>query len=251
MSFKVLGVIPARYASTRFPAKPLAIIAGKTMIERVYTQAKKANLADVIVATDDERIFNEVKAFGGKVVITSTSHTNGTERVAEAAGLYDKEFDAVINIQGDEPIIAPSQINLVADLLRKPDVQIATLKKQIHSLELLHNPAIVKVVFANEKAVYFSRSPIPFYRNDKPENWLQHHTFYKHIGIYGFQKSVLDEIVKLAPTPLELAEQLEQLRWLENDFPISIAETTEESYSVDVPSDILTVEAVINSLQNQ
>lgn len=248
---KVIGIIPARYASSRFPGKPLAMIAGKTMIERVYTQAKKANLADVIVATDDERIFQVVQSFGGNGIMTSTSHSNGTERVAEAAKLYAKDFDAIINIQGDEPIISPEQINLIAELLRKPNVQIATLKKKITSLELLQNPTIVKVVSANEKAIYFSRSPIPFYRNENPEKWLSIFDFYKHIGIYGFQKNILNELVALAPSPLELAEQLEQLRWLENDYPIAIRETTEESYSVDVPDDIAMVKKVLGKLKNK
>lgn len=247
MSGKVLGIIPARYASTRFPGKPLAMIAGKTMIERVYNQAKKANLTDVIVATDDERIAEAVRFFGGLVVLTSPHHSNGTERCAEAAKHYGKEFDAVINIQGDEPIIAPTQINAVAELLSQPKVQIATLKKKIETFEVLQNPTIVKVVSANGKAIYFSRSPIPFYRNDAPENWLQHHTFFKHIGIYGFQKNILNEVVTLPPTPLETAEQLEQLRWLENGYTIHLAETTEESYSVDVPGDITTVEKFIKS----
>ena len=254
MNCKVLGIIPARYASTRFPGKPLAMIAGKTMIERVYTQAKKANLTDVIVATDDERIAEAVRFCGGLVVLTSPNHLNGTERCAEAAKLYGKEFDAVINIQGDEPIIAPEQINAVVALLNQPNVQIATLKKRIDSLEILQNPTIVKVVSSNNKAIYFSRSPIPFFRNDTStgsvtytENWLQQHPYFKHIGIYGFQKKVLNEVVTLSPTPLETAEQLEQLRWLENGYTIHIAETTEESYSVDVPSDISTVEKFIKS----
>lgn len=245
MSFRVLGVIPARYASTRFPAKPLAMIAGKTMIERVYTQAKKANLMDVIVATDDERIFNAVKDFGGNVIMTSASHQNGTERCAEAVKLYNREVDAVINIQGDEPLIAPEQINAVAELLSRSGVQIATLKKKITSLEVLQNPTVVKVVFSQDKAIYFSRSPIPFFRNTTPENWLKNHVFFKHIGIYGFQKEILNEVVKLAPSSLELAEQLEQLRWIENGYTIHIAETQEESYSVDAPEDIITVEKVL------
>ncbi len=206
----------------------------------------------------NERIFDAVRAFGGNVVMTSTSHTNGTERCAEATKLYNNDVDAVINIQGDEPIISPSQINAVAELLSKPNVQIATLKKQIHSLELLQNPTIVKVVSANDKAIYFSRSPIPFYRNDTStssatysENWLKKFGFFKHIGIYGFQKNVLNEIVKLSPTPLETAEQLEQLRWLENGYSIHCSETIEESYSVDIPADIATVEAVLQQRKNE
>lgn len=239
MGLRIIGIIPARFASTRFPGKPLVDIAGKSMIMRVYEQAKKASLlTDVIVATDDERIFSHVKEHGGKVMMTATTHQNGTERCAEVAEQFKAEADAFINIQGDEPCIHPEQINQVAKLLMQQGVQIATLQKKIEDTSLLQNPTIIKVVSTGGKAHYFSRSAIPFFRNDSFDNWLKQHTFFKHIGIYGFQKDVLLNVVKLLPSPLEMAEQLEQLRWLENGYTIHLGETTQESYSVDVEADL-------------
>jgi len=239
MGLRIIGIIPARFASTRFPGKPLVDIAGKSMIMRVYEQAKKASLlTDVIVATDDERIFSHVKEHGGKVMMTATTHQNGTERCAEVAEQFKAEADAFINIQGDEPCIHPEQINQVAELLMLQGVQIATLQKRIEDVSLLQNPTIIKVVSTGGKAHYFSRSVIPFFRNDSFDNWPKQHTFFKHIGIYGFQKDVLLNVVKLAPSPLEIAEQLEQLRWLENGYTIHLGETTQESYSVDVETDL-------------
>lgn len=239
MGLRIIGIIPARFASTRFPGKPLVDIAGKSMIMRVYEQAKKASLlTDVIVATDDDRIFNHVEEHGGKVMMTATTHQNGTERCAEVAEQFKAEADAFINIQGDEPCIHPEQINQVAKLLMQQGVQIATLQKKIEDTSLLQNPTIIKVVSTGGKAHYFSRSAIPFFRNDSFDNWLKQHTFFKHIGIYGFQKDVLLNVVKLVPSPLEMAEQLEQLRWLENGYTIHLGETTQESYSVDVEADL-------------
>ncbi|MFN8317526.1 MAG: 3-deoxy-manno-octulosonate cytidylyltransferase [Chitinophagales bacterium] len=239
MGLRIIGIIPARFASTRFPGKPLVDIAGKSMIMRVYEQAKKASLlTDVIVATDDDRIFNHVEEHGGKVMMTATTHQNGTERCAEVAEQFKAEADAFINIQGDEPCIHPEQINQVAKLLMQQGVQIATLQKKIEDTSLLQNPTIIKVVSTGGKAHYFSRSAIPFFRNDCFDNWLKQHTYFKHIGIYGFQKDVLLNVVKLLPSPLEMAEQLEQLRWLENGYTIHLGETTQESYSVDVETDL-------------
>jgi len=234
---KIAGIIPARYASTRFPGKPLVDIGGKTMIRRVYEQALKAtSLTDVIVATDDDRIFNEVKSFGGKVVMTSPNHQNGTERCAEVAATLNT--DVVINIQGDEPFIQPQQINLLAGIFSK-DVPIATLIKEhpFHALdEALSNTARIKVVVNNNlEAMYFSRSLIPFIRNSSK---ALNTPFYKHIGIYGFRKDVLLELVKLPPSHLELAESLEQLRWLQNGYKIQCAITDMESASVDEPGDL-------------
>lgn len=242
MGLRIFGIIPARFASTRFPGKPLVDIAGKSMIMRVYEQAKKASqLSDVIVATDDERIFNHVKEHDGKVMMTATTHQNGTERCAEVAEQYNAEADAFINIQGDEPCIQPEQINQVAKLLMQQGVQIATLQKRVEDVSLLQNSTIIKVVSTGGKAHYFSRSAIPFFRNDSFDNWLKQHTYFKHIGIYGFQKNVLLNVVKLAPSPLEIAEQLEQLRWLENGYTIHLGETTQESYSVDVEADLANI----------
>ncbi len=232
---KILGVIPARYASTRFPGKPLVDINGKTMIRRVYEQAKKATrLYDVIVATDHPEIFKEVESFGGKACYTSTDHNNGTERCAEVAKQYD--VDIIINIQGDEPFIHPEQIDAIAHCFDSPYTDIATLIKQHELNEELNNPARVKVaVTKNLEALYFSRSIIPFQRstaNTKPI------VYYKHIGIYGYRKRTLLELVELEPTMLELAESLEQLRWLENAYNIQCAVTEYESLSIDTPEDL-------------
>jgi len=230
---KILGIIPARFASTRFPGKPLIDIGGKTMIRRVYEQATKAtSLYEVTVATDDRRIYDEVVSFGGNVIMTASHHQNGTERCAEVAASI--QADAVINIQGDEPFIHPDQIDLLASLYTKTNCQIATLIKVSDDKELLEKPSIIKVtVSKNFQALYFSRSVIPYVRNADASP-----TFYKHIGIYGYRADILQEIVKLPPSPLELAESLEQLRWLENGYTIQTAVTPHESISIDVPDDL-------------
>ena len=235
---KIAGIIPARFASTRFPGKPLVNIGGKTMIHRVYEQASKANtLSEVIVATDDERIYKEVDRFGGKVLMTAKHHQNGTERCAEVAEQLDA--DVIINIQGDEPFIQPEQINLLASVFTAgtgiPDI--ATLIKEHLLDEELHNPSRIKVVINKYlDALYFSRSIIPFLRETTKAHAA---TYYKHIGIYAFRKVVLADLVKLPPSHLELAESLEQLRWLENGYRIKCAITTLESVSVDTPEDLL------------
>ena len=232
---KILGIIPARFASTRFPGKPLIDIGGKTMIRRVYEQAlQAASLSDVIVATDDQRIYDEIKSFGGHVMMTAAHHQNGTERCAEVLAAMTGHIDAVINIQGDEPFIEPEQIDTVASLFKDTECQIGTLIKVCQDRELLEKPSIIKAVVSKDlKALYFSRSLIPYLRNKDAET-----TFYKHIGIYGYRSDVLQEIVKLAPSALELAESLEQLRWLENGYTIQTALTTHESISIDIPEDI-------------
>ncbi len=238
---KILGIIPSRYASTRFPGKPLAIIDGKSMIRRVYEQASKSGLlTKVIVATDDERIFRHVEDFGGKVLMTSSDHLNGTSRCWEVVSQSDESYDAVINIQGDEPFIEPEQINQLAKLFENSKVEIATLTKKIDKKEDIFNPNVVKVVFdVNKKALLFSRQAIPFLRGIKQENWLNRQAFYKHIGIYGYRKDVLKNLVKLLPTDLEQAENLEQLRWLENGFQINLEITAFEGVSIDTPEDLL------------
>lgn len=241
---KVLGVIPARYASTRFPGKPLVDIQGKTMIQRVYEQAMKAkSLSKVIVATDDERIFNHVQSFKGEVMMTSNVHQSGTDRCAEVINQLSSEaFDAVVNIQGDEPFIDPSQIDSVVEVLKKEQFMIATLVKRIHTVGVIHNPNIVKAVFSSEgKALYFSRSPIPYLRNTPTDEWLSKGEFYKHIGLYAYKSSVLKEIALLPPSRLEQLESLEQLRWLENGYAIGIAETDLETIGIDTPEDLLKV----------
>jgi 3-deoxy-manno-octulosonate cytidylyltransferase (CMP-KDO synthetase) len=257
----ITGIIPTRYASTRFPGKPLADIGGKTMIHRVYEQAMLAKtLTEVIVATDDARIYDEVKSFGGNVVITSPEHTNGTERCAEVAkGI---KTDVIINIQGDEPFIKPEQIDLLANIFTLKNVKIGTLIKIQPFNEELQNPARVKVVVNSEMdAMYFSRSIIPHVHhqshftvtgfmaklgdNHYDKDAHSTHTFYKHVGIYGYRKDVLAKIVKLPPSPLEKAEQLEQLRWLENGFSIKCAITEFETLSIDTPEDLMAIQHLI------
>lgn len=239
---KILGIIPARYASTRFPGKPLTVINGKTMIQRVYEQSLKAELlADVLVATDDQRIFDAVKSFGGNVMMTSSEHNSGTDRCCEIVAKVGSEYDAVVNIQGDEPFINPEQINQIASLISSDDSQIASLCKPIKDEEELFDNNVVKVVFdKNEKALYFSRQTIPFLRKvEKDEkSWMNARTFYKHIGIYAYKTDVLKNIAALPQSDLELAECLEQLRWLENSYTIKMGITEFESYSIDTPQDV-------------
>jgi len=237
---KILGIIPARYGSTRFEGKPLALINGKMMIQRVYEQACKADrLSEVVVATDDERIYNAVLGFGGKAVMTSTNHKSGTDRCREVVDKVGAGFEAVINIQGDEPYINPLQINQIAELISDKDTPIASLCKPVHDAEELASPNAVKVVFdKNGKALYFSRFAIPYLRN-KVER-----TFYKHIGIYAYKTLTLREISALPQSGLELAESLEQLRWLENGYTVRMGVTEFESFSVDVPEDITKIESI-------
>lgn len=236
---RILGVIPARYASTRFPAKPLADIAGKTMIEWVYAQASKSSQLDhVVVATDNKKIFDHIKATGGEVVMTSEDHVSGTDRCAEALELMGGSYDYVVNIQGDEPFIDPAQIDLLSSLL-DGKVELATLVKKITDPKALHNPNVVKAIFnAHNEAIYFSRSALPHVRNTPAEQWLGKRDFYKHIGMYGYRADVLKQITKLKPSSLELAESLEQLRWIENGYKIKVAETDIETMGIDTPEDL-------------
>jgi 3-deoxy-manno-octulosonate cytidylyltransferase (CMP-KDO synthetase) len=236
---KILGVIPARYASTRFPGKPLIDIAGKTMVQRVYEQVKKATLiTEVVVATDDVRIMDHVEGFRGKAVLTSAEHPSGTDRCFEAYQLMNNDFNYVINIQGDEPFIKPEQIDLLAALLNG-DTFIATLVKELKDQESLFNPNVVKAVInAKKKALYFSRSPIPHARNISEETWLLQHKYFKHIGMYAYRTDVLEELTKLPVSLLEKTESLEQLRWLDNGYEIVTAETKSETIGIDTPEDL-------------
>lgn len=235
----ILGIIPARYASTRFPGKPLADIGGKSMIQRVYEQATKARLNKVVVATDDNRILEHVQGFGGYAVMTAGTHESGTDRCFEAYQQNGEEFQFVINIQGDEPFIQPEQINLLADLLQDTSVQLGTLIKKIHTAEELYNTNLPKVITDNHgQALYFSRQTIPFLRNVPAADWLLHHTFYKHIGIYGYRTDILEQITRLPVGHLEKCESLEQLRWLENGFKIRTAITDVENLGIDTPEDL-------------
>lgn len=235
----IVGIIPSRYASTRFPAKPLVGIAGKSMIQRVYEQAKKATkLTDVIVATDDERIFNHVREFDGNVVMTSTDHQTGTDRCAEVLSTL-KDVDVVVNVQGDEPFIDPDQIDEVAALFEATGTQIGSLVKRIEDEEDLFSDTVVKVVRSKtNQAIYFSRAAIPFVKGTEQKDWMKHVSYFKHIGIYGYRASVLKSLSKLPQTPLEITEGLEQLRWMENGFDIHLAETEHESNSIDTPEDL-------------
>ncbi|MFD2145912.1 3-deoxy-manno-octulosonate cytidylyltransferase [Mucilaginibacter antarcticus] len=244
---RILGIIPARYASSRFPGKPLVDIGGKSMIQRVYEQAKKCyDLTDVVVATDDDRIFEHVKAFGGMAVMTSGQHQSGTDRCAEVA-LAHFQYDVVINIQGDEPYINPLQISTLAGCFSSPEVQLATLVKRVKTEQELHNPNTPKVIVNTlSEAAYFSRSAIPHIRGEEPENWLEFYHFFKHIGIYGYRADVLQQITKLPVSPLEKAESLEQLRWIENGYRIKVAETELETYAVDTPEDLDRLAPLLN-----
>lgn len=237
---KFIGIIPARYQSTRFPGKPLADIKGKPMIQWVYENASKA-LEQVWVATDDDRIYNAVKAFGGNVVRTSPTHQSGTDRCAEAARTVEMnhEFEVIVNIQGDEPFIKPEQIETLKNCFVKADVEIATLVKKIETEEELFNPNRPKVVMDSAgNALYFSRSTVPYFRAEEKENWVKQHKFWAHIGMYAFRSGVLQEITRLKQTPLELAESLEQLRWLENGYKIQVAETLFRTVGIDTPEDL-------------
>ncbi len=242
---KIVGIIPARYQSTRLPGKPLIQINGKSMIQRVYQQATQStSLAKVIVATDDDRIFTHVKEFNGEVMMTSPDHINGTERCGEVVDQLTEEFDIVLNIQGDEPFIHPEQIDQLADCFVDEKIEIATLIKAIDNKEDLVNPNILKVIINNGKeAIYFSRAPLPFYRGVKEEEWLANHQYYKHICFYGFRVNTLKKLVLLRPTPLETAESLEQLRWLEHGYTINTRITTLESPSIDTEEDLKKVTA--------
>lgn len=237
---KILGIIPSRYGSTRFPGKPLIDINGKTMIQRVYEQAQQSgHLTDVIVATDDERIFEHVKSFDGKVMMTSATHESGTDRCAEVIANIDDEYQIVINIQGDEPFIDPNQINQLCQCFDDEKTDIATLIKKIDSQEELFNPNKPKVVIDdNNFALLFSRSTIPHLKGEDQENWLSKQEYFKHIGIYGYRTTVLKKIAALPVSKLEQAEGLEQLRWLENGLNIKVAITTFEAIAIDTPEDL-------------
>ena len=249
-----LAVIPARYASTRFPGKPLAMLGGKRVIERVYEQVAGV-LADAVVATDDECIRDAVLAFGGKAEMTSPEHRSGTDRCREAyekvCARENRTYDAVINVQGDEPFIHPSQLETIMRCFDDPATDIATLVKPFAAadgLAALENPNSPKVVLdAESRAIYFSRSVIPYLRGVPREEWLQHHTFYKHIGLYAFRAEVLRAVTSLPQSPLEKAESLEQLRWLENGYKIGVGISDVETIGIDTPEDLQKAEAFLNS----
>lgn len=236
---KVIGIIPSRYASTRFPSKPLHMIKGKTMIQRVWEQAWKSKLDAVVVATDDMRIADEVLKFGGQYVLTDPNLRSGTDRCREALYILEDQYDAVVNIQGDEPFIDPNQINHVIELIGCDDTQIATLAKRIEDENELFSPNTVKVVMDKQgNALYFSRNPIPFMRNLDHDRWLQKGEFYKHIGLYAYKTETLCQIAAMPSTALETAESLEQLRWMENGLRIRVGITQLDSISIDTQEDL-------------
>ena len=245
---KFIGIIPARYASTRFPGKPLAILGGKTVIQRVYEQASSV-LEEAYVATDDERILQVVEQFGGRAVMTRADHKSGTDRIEEAAEKIGTDADVIINVQGDEPFIQPSQIETMMRLFDNPTTQIGTLGKRFDSIEATLNPNSPKIVTDLQGfALYFSRSIIPFVRGKEQTEWLKSYPFLKHLGLYAYRRKVLHEVTQLPQSPLELAESLEQLRWLENGYRIRVGLTDVETVGIDTPEDLERAEEFLNHM---
>lgn len=252
MKLSFIAIIPARYASTRFPAKPLAQLGGKSVIQRVYEQVS-AVVKDVVVATDDERILSAVEAFGGRAVMTSADHQSGTDRCWEAYTKQGREYDVVINVQGDEPFIAESQLRSIMACFDDASTDIATLVKPFTEEDgwaALSNPNSPKVVLDKDsRAIYFSRSVIPYQRGVEPEEWLRSHTYYKHIGMYAFRSKALREVTSLPQSSLELTEKLEQLRWLENGYKIGVGISDVETIGIDTPEDLARAEEFLR-MQN-
>ena len=246
---KFVGIIPARFSSTRFPGKPLAILGGKTVIQHVYEKVSNV-LTDVYVATDDEKIMNAVNGFGGNAIMTSTNHKSGTDRIEEAANLIKKKFDVIINIQGDEPFIHKTQIETICKCFDDPETMIATLGRPFNekdSINDLENPNSPKLICDNKGfAIYFSRNIIPYMRGEEKSNWLNKFTYLKHIGLYAYRAKTLSEITKLPQSSLELAENLEQLRWIQNGYRIKVGITTIETIGIDTPEDLKRAEKFIN-----
>lgn len=246
---KFIGIIPARYASSRFPGKPLAVLGGKYVIQRVYETVSSV-LDEAYVATDDQRIFDAVIAFGGKAVMTRTDHKSGTDRIEEAAEKLATDADVIVNIQGDEPFIQPSQIQTICHCFDDSSTQIATIGKPFDTIEAAENPNSPKIVLDNNGyAMYFSRSVIPFVRGIEKEEWLQHYPFLKHLGIYAYRKEVLREVTQLPQSSLELAESLEQLRWLQNGYKIKVGTTDVETVGIDTPQDLERAEEFLKTIQ--
>ena len=244
---KFIGIIPARYASTRFPGKPLALLGGKPVIQHVYEKVA-AVLETAYVATDDERIYDVVKSFGGQVVMTRTDHKSGTDRIEEAIEKIGGEWDVVVNVQGDEPFVAKSQLDTICHCFDDPTTQIATLGKPFESMEAVQNPNSPKIVVDNMGfAMYFSRSVIPYVRGKEESSWLTHYPFLKHLGIYAYRKDVLRQVTQLPQSSLEIAESLEQLRWLQNGFKIKVGTTDVETVGIDTPQDLERAEEFLKS----
>lgn len=245
---KFIGIIPARYASTRFPGKPLAMLGGQTVIQRVYGQVASV-LGEAWVATDDERIRRAVEAFGGRAVMTRSDHKSGTDRIEEAAEIIGTRADVIINVQGDEPFIQPSQLHTVCSLFDDPRTQIATLGKPFAAMDAVDNPNSPKIVTdVDGYALYFSRSAIPFVRGVEHSQWLAQFPFLKHIGLYAYRREVLAEITQLPQSPLEMAESLEQLRWLQHGYRIKVGLTDVETIGIDTPADLARAEAALKAV---
>ncbi len=241
------AIIPARYASTRFPGKPLALLGNKPVIQHVYEQATSV-LNEVWVATDDDRIREAVEKFGGRVVMTRADHKSGTDRIEEAAEKTGTQADVVINIQGDEPFVQPSQIKTLMQLFDNADTQIGTLGKHFENIEAVNNPNSPKIVTDKQGfALYFSRSVIPYIRGAQDNEWLSHFPFLKHLGLYAYRREVLHEITQLPQSSLEIAESLEQLRWLENGYRIRVGLTDVETVGIDTPEDLQRAEEFLKS----
>lgn len=235
---KKIAIIPARYSSTRFPGKPLALLAAKPVIQRVYEKVSQI-ISETWVATDDERIFNKVKEFGGNAVMTRANHQSGTDRIQEAVSHIKTDAEIIINIQGDEPFVQHSQINTLCKLFEDPSTQIGTIGKVFTDIEAVENPNSPKVIIDNHQfAMYFSRSPIPFIRGVEKKEWINHFPFLKHIGIYAYRKNVLEKITQLPQSSLEIAESLEQLRWLQNGYKIKVGFTDVETIGIDTPAEL-------------
>ncbi len=243
---KFIGIIPARYASTRFPGKPLAVLGGRPVIQHVYEKVSSA-LGEAWVATDDERIMSAVASFGGRAVMTRSDHRSGTDRIYEAATAIGTTADVIINVQGDEPFVHASQLDTVCRLFDDSQTQIATLGKRFETMEQAENPNSPKIVTdVNGYALYFSRSVIPFVRGKERDQWLGAFPFLKHIGLYAYRREVLAEITRLPQSPLELAESLEQLRWLQNGYRIKVGLTDVETIGIDTPEDLARAEAFLS-----
>lgn len=235
---KFMAIIPARYASTRFPGKPLAVLGGKTVIQRVYEQVSSV-LSDVYVATDDQRIYDCVEGFGGKAVMTREDHKSGTDRIEEAVEKIGTDADVIINVQGDEPFIQPSQVDTLMHLFDASETQIGTLGKLFESMEAVENSNSPKIVTDNRGfALYFSRSVIPYIRGKERNDWFGQYPFLKHLGIYAYRREVLAEVTRLPQSSLEKAESLEQLRWLQNGYRIRVGLTDVETIGIDTPEDL-------------
>jgi len=243
---KFMAIIPARYASTRFPGKPLAVLGGKTVIQRVYEQVSSV-LDEVYVATDDHRIYDCVTGFSGRAVMTREDHKSGTDRIEEAVEKIQSSADVIINVQGDEPFIQPSQINTLKSLFDDPDTQIGTLGKLFESIDAVENPNSPKIVTDNRGfALYFSRSVIPYIRGKELTDWFGEYPFLKHLGIYAYRREVLREVTRLPQSSLEKAESLEQLRWLQNGYRIRVGLTDVETVGIDTPEDLQRAEEFLN-----